>query len=154
MGSFHGLRTNKNLRYSLHLRILVFHAPFVWIPNNKSSVENKNIRKFPEQKITFGKNAEQNITLFYKNNFIRTRESFLLKIKEQIKNNPASAIKQSLKFWVQVVNKTVASASQSAKCILLHAYSRTIASSQLSREQTKASYLILTSWHNSTFGDK
>jgi len=29
------------------------------------------------------------------------------------------------------VNKTAASATQSAKCILLHAYSRTTASSQL-----------------------
>jgi len=63
--------------------------------------------------------------------FIRTRGSSLLKIWEQIKNNPASAEEQSPKFSVKVVNKTVASAAQSAKCILLYAYSRTIASFQL-----------------------
>jgi len=32
---------------------------------------------------------------------------------------------QSLKFSIKVVNKTTASATQSAKCSLLHAYSRT-----------------------------
>jgi len=49
----------------------------------------------------------------------------MLKIKEQIKNNPASAEIQSLKFLVKVlVNKTAASAAQLAKCILLHAYLR------------------------------
>jgi len=56
----------------------------------------------------------------------------LLKIKKkQIKNNPASVKEQSLKFWVQVVNKTAASVAQLAKCILFYAYSRTTASSQL-----------------------
>jgi len=35
---------------------------------------------------------------FYKNNFIRIRGSFLLKIYEQIKNNPASAEEHNLKF--------------------------------------------------------
>jgi len=39
------------------------------------------------------------------------------------------------------VNKTAASAAQVAKCILLHTYSRTTASSQL-RENTQ----ILNSW--------
>jgi len=41
-------------------------------------------------------------TFFYKNSFIGTRGSFLLKTKEQIKNNPASAEEQSLKFSVKV----------------------------------------------------
>jgi len=84
---------------------------------------------------------------FYKNNFIRTRGSFLLKIEEQIKNNPASAEVQSLKFSV---NKTVASAAQLAKCILLHAFSRTIASSQL-RENKQILNSWFYSWHNSIF---
>jgi len=35
------------------------------------------------------------------------------------------------------VNKTVARAAQSAKCILLHAYSRTNASSQLCENKQK-----------------
>jgi len=61
----------------------------------------------------------------------------LLKIKEQIKNNPASAGEQSLKLSVQVVNKTAASAAQSAKSILLHAYSRTTASFQLRENKQK-----------------
>jgi len=40
-----------------------------------------------------------NITLiFYKNNFVRIRGAFL----KEIKNNPASAEGQSLKFWVKV----------------------------------------------------
>jgi len=38
---------------------------------------------------------------------------------------------QSLKFSVKVVNKAAASTAQLAKCILLYAYSRTTASSQL-----------------------
>jgi len=35
-GSLYGLRTNKNLRYSAHFRILIFHASFVRIPNKKT----------------------------------------------------------------------------------------------------------------------
>jgi len=35
------------------------------------------------------------------------------------------------------VNKTAASAAQSAKCILLHAYSRTSASSQMRNNKQK-----------------
>jgi len=35
------------------------------------------------------------------------------------------------------VNKTAANAAQSAKCILLHAYSRTTASSQLRENKQK-----------------
>jgi len=45
----------------------------------------------------------------------------LLKIYEKIKNNPASAEKQSLKFSTKVLKKAAASATQLAKCILLHA---------------------------------
>jgi len=58
-------------------------------------------------------------TLFYKNNFIRTRGSFLLRISEQIKNNPSldSTEEQSFKFSIEVVNKTAASATQLVKCI-------------------------------------
>jgi len=40
---------------------------------------------------------------------------------------PASAEEQSLKFSIKVVNKTAWSDAQFAKCILLHAYSHTIA---------------------------
>jgi len=36
-------------------------------------------------------------------------------------NVPASEEEQSLKFLIEVVNKTAASAAQLAKCILLHA---------------------------------
>jgi len=53
------------------------------------------------------------------------------------------------------VNKTVASAAQFAKYILLHAYSRTTASSQQLREhkqKLRIAYLI--SWRNSIFGYK
>jgi len=52
------------------------------------------------------------------------------------------------------VNKTTASATQLAKCILLHAYSRTTTSFQLRENKQKASYSFLTSWHNSIFGYK
>jgi len=47
---------------------------------------------------------------FYKN----TRLIFL-KILEKIKNNPASAEEQSLKFSVKVVNKTATSDAQFVK---------------------------------------
>jgi len=50
------------------------------------------------------------------------------------------------------MNKTT-SAEQLAKCILLHAYSRTTASSQL-RENKQKLHTYLTSWHNSSFGHK
>jgi len=36
---------------------------------------------------------------------------------QKFKNNPTLAKDQSLKFWVQVVNKTATSAGQLAKCI-------------------------------------
>jgi len=39
------------------------------------------------------------------------------------------------------VNKTAASDAQSAKCILLHAYSRTTASSQL--RENKQKFLVI-----------
>jgi len=53
-------------------------------------------------------NAANILYFFYKNNFIRARGSFLLKIYEQIKNNPASAEEQGLKFSIKVVNKAAA----------------------------------------------
>jgi len=50
------------------------------------------------------------------------------------------------------VNKTAASAALLAKCILLHAYSRTTASSQL-RELTNKNFIAyLTSWHKNIYG--
>jgi len=49
------------------------------------------------------------------------------------------------------VNKTAASAAPSAKCILLHAYSRTTASSQL-RENKQMLNSRFNSWHSSIFG--
>jgi len=51
------------------------------------------------------------------------------------------------------VNKTAVSATQLAKCILLHTYSHTTASSQL-RENKQKLHSYLTSWHNITFGYK
>jgi len=54
------------------------------------------------------------------------------------------------------VNKIAASATQLAKCILLHAYSRTTASSQLrvNIRVQKLHIAYLTNWHNSIFGEK
>jgi len=52
------------------------------------------------------------------------------------------------------VNKIAASAAQLAKCILLHAYSRTTAGSQLCENKHKLHTAYLTSWHNSIFGYK
>jgi len=52
----------------------------------------------------------------------------------------------------KVVNKTAAGAAQFAKCILLHTYSRTNASSQLREKKQKLRIAYLTSWHNSIFG--
>jgi len=46
-------------------------------------------------------------------------------------NNPASTEEQSLKFSIKLVNKAAVSATQLAKCILLLAYSRKTACSQL-----------------------
>jgi len=57
----------------------------------------------------------------------------------KLKTIPASAEEQSLKFSFNVVNKTAASAAQLAKCILLHAYSCTTASSRLHR--TKKNFI-------------
>jgi len=51
------------------------------------------------------------------------------------------------------VNKTAASAAQLAKCILLHAFSRTITSSQL-RENKQILNCWFNSWQNSIFGSK
>jgi len=42
---------------------------------------------------------------FYKKNYIRTRGSFLLKIKIKLRTISASAEEQSLKFSVKAVNK-------------------------------------------------
>jgi len=49
------------------------------------------------------------------------------------------------------VNKTAASDTRSAKCILLHAYSRITASSQLREHKQKlhTATAYLTSWQNS-----
>jgi len=53
------------------------------------------------------------------------------------------------------VNKTAASATQLAKCILHHAYSPTTASFQLRETENKQKFMqLLTSWHNSIFGYK
>jgi len=46
------------------------------------------------------------------------------------------------------MNKTAASDAQLAKCILLHSYSCTTASSQL-RENKQNFIVYLTSWYNS-----
>jgi len=64
---------------------------------------------------------------------------------KKIKNNPASAEEQSLKFSIKVVNKAAASAAQLTKCILLHAYSRTTASFQLQENKQKLHIAYLTS---------
>jgi len=41
------------------------------------------------------------------------------------------AEEQNLKFSIKVVNKQIAIATQFTQCVLLHAYSRATASSQL-----------------------
>jgi len=51
------------------------------------------------------------------------------------------------------VNKTVASAAQLAKCILLHALARTTAPS-CARTNKILIFAFLTSWNNSIFGYK
>jgi len=48
-----------------------------------------------------------------------------------------STEEQSLKFSIKVVNKAAASATQFTKYIMLHAYLRTIASSQLRENKQK-----------------
>jgi len=53
---------------------------------------------------------------FYKNSFTR------LIFAQNLRTISASAEEQSPKFLIKVVNKTAASATQFAKCILLHAY--------------------------------
>jgi len=68
---------------------------------------------------------------------------------QNLRTIPASAEEQILKFSVKLVNKTAASATQLAKGILLHAYSRTTASSQLCQHKQKLLTAYLTSWHNS-----
>jgi len=52
------------------------------------------------------------------------------------------------------VNKIAASAAQSAKCILLHANSRTIALSSCASTIKNFHVAYLTSWHNSILGYK
>jgi len=52
------------------------------------------------------------------------------------------------------VNKTSASTAQLVKCILLHAYSRTTAGSQLRENKQKTSFRLLTSWPIRIFGYK
>jgi len=54
------------------------------------------------------------------------------------------------------VNKTVASAAQLAKCILLHAYSRTKAVPCCARTNKNfmSDVAYLTSWHNNILDDK
>jgi len=51
----------------------------------------------------------------------------LLKIKNKLRTIPALKEDQDLKFSIKAVNKIAVSAAQFAKCILLHAYSRTTA---------------------------
>jgi len=69
-----------------------------------------------------------------------------------------SAEEKYIKFSIKVVNKTTASAAQFAKCILLHAYSRSTAalSSQLREHKQKLHIPVayLTSWHNNILGYK
>jgi len=49
------------------------------------------------------------------------------------------------------MNQIAENAAQLVKCILLHAYSHTSASSQLSENQQKLHIAYLTSWNNSIF---
>jgi len=58
-------------------------------------------------------------------------------VAQNLRTIPASAEEQSVKFSVKLVNKTAVSATQLAKCILLHAYSRTTASIQLHDNKQK-----------------
>jgi len=58
-------------------------------------------------------------------------DHFYSKFKNKLRTIPASVEEQSLKFLIQVVNKTAASVAQLTKCI--HAYSRTTAVSSFAR---------------------
>jgi len=53
-----------------------------------------------------------------------------------------SAEEQSPIFSVKVMDKTAASAAQLAKCVLLHVYSRTTASSQQRKNKQTTSYSL------------
>jgi len=55
--------------------------------------------------------------------FIRTIYKNTSLIAQNLRTIPASAEEQILKYSAKVVNKTVASVTQFAKCILLHTYS-------------------------------
>jgi len=57
---------------------------------------------------------------------------------------------RSLKFSIKVVNKTEASVTQFAKCILLHTYNN--CSSQLREHKQKLYIAYLTNLHNCIFG--
>jgi len=60
-----------------------------------------------------------------------------------------------LKFSIEVVNRTAAaSTTQLAKSILLHAYSRTTASSKPRENTEKLQIAYLTSWHDNILGYK
>jgi len=52
------------------------------------------------------------------------------------------------------VNKTAASSAQFAKCILLHAYSRTTTGSQLREHKQKLHIVYLINWQINIFGYK
>jgi len=82
--------------------------------------------------------------IFYKNNFVRTRGYFWSKFNNKLRTiQPQQKYKIS-KFQLKYSEQTAASAVQLAKCILLYAYSRTTASSQLRENKS-----ILNSWFNS-----
>jgi len=60
--------------------------------------------------------------------------------KNRLRTILASAEEQSLKFSTKVLNETAAIATQFAKCILLHAYSRTIAAPSCTRKNKNFIY--------------
>jgi len=80
---------------------------------------------------------------------------FCSKFKNKLRIIPISAEEQSLKFPIKVVNKIAVNATQFAKCILLHAYSRTTSTSQAQLHENKQnSITYLSSWHKGIFGYK
>jgi len=66
---------------------------------------------------------------------------------QNLRTIPALAEEQSLKLSIKEVNKTAASATQLAKCILLHAYSCTTATPSCTSTNKKLHAAYLTSWH-------
>jgi len=84
--------------------------------------------------------------LFYKNTFIRTRGSFLLK---DLRTIPSSAEEQSFKFSIKVVNKNSSKCRTICKVHFASCLFTYNCSFQLRENKQKLHIAHLTNWHNS-----